>query len=439
MEVRSLARFLHHLSYFLFTLLLGIFFLSILAKEKPRKVLNIILFFYPLLLLPPLVSYFILGKPEPYGYLSPDEFLNNFLIFFLPLTNKLLEFIVEGILMCSLAAIYIFQKTKSVARTLAAFLVIYFILSFLATPSLYIPSEVLTTHEGYSLIYLSLLTLTSFLLLWKTSSKKFFSLIKNFRWIKTSHFLLLVLLGSLLVPDKIDLVILLSTILAAFFLRQFSIIVNDISDLEIDKISNKDRPLVKGILGRGEFLDLGLLFLLLSLAYTLLINPLALLLVLFSLLLIFLYSLPPFHLRKTIFSTSVIGISSSLAFIFGYISQDSELGTTLLPLTILLFLSISLAGVIKDKKDFQGDKKAQVKTIYTLFNPAKAKKISLLFIAIAFLLPLSLFHHRYDFLVIPTTTFLATLDFQKNENHERILFYAFLLFLYCFLRLKFSG
>jgi 4-hydroxybenzoate polyprenyltransferase len=248
-------------------------------------------------------------------------------------------------------------------------------------------------------------------------------------------------MGSFLANNGINIIILILSILAAFFIRQFSVIVNDIFDLEIDKISNKDRPLVKGVIKRGEFTDFGLLFLILALVYTILINNnLALFLVLLSLFLVILYSTPPLRLRNTIFSSCFVGIGSSLALFFGYVSQKGIiLDSTIFSLGILVFFAVSLGGVIKDFKDYKGDRKNKVKNIYTIFGLTKGKKISLVLIAISFLLPLFLFHQKwYDFLFFIIAALTAALDFQKNENHERVLFYAFLLFLYCFLRLKFG-
>ena len=202
----------------------------------------------------------------------------------------------------------------------------------------------------------------------------------------------------------------------------------------------------KEVMKKKEFLDGGLLFFLFSLGYTMLIgNSVAFILFSISLILLILYSIPPIRLRKTIFGTFIVGMSSSLAFFFGYVSQGGEFplsgtgGTTILSLGLLIFLAVSLSGVIKDRKDYEGDKRDNVKTIYTVFGLEKGKRISLAFVLISFLLPSFLFQQWHDLLFFFLAALAATSDFKKNENQERVLFYAFLLFLYCFLRLKFGN
>lgn len=444
MEIGGFAHFLHFISYYFYTFSFGVIFLSILSKETPRKVFNICLIFYPLILTAPLLDSFLFHRTMNYEYISIDELFTHAPTLFLFMKNTSFGIIIEGMLMGILSFTYVLIKTKktkfSIFRGFLAFLTIYLIFAISSTPSLYIPPEFRIFQEDYVLFYLSISVIFLFLLIRMANSEKFFALVKNFRFIRTSHFLLLVLLGALLVSDKVNITLLLSSILATFFIRQFSIILNDIFDLEIDKISNKERPLVSGIITKNEFLDMGLLFLILSLLYTILIkNSLALLLVLLSILLVIVYSAPPLRLRNTIFSSSLIGLGSSLAFLFGYVSQRGELGTTILSLGILIFLAVSLGGVIKDRKDYEGDKEGNVRTIYTIFGPKRSRRISLVLIALSFLLPLFLFHQKWhDFLFFAIAALSATIDFKRNENHERILFYAFLVFLYCFLRLKFG-
>ncbi len=437
----SAEHFIHNISYFFFTLLIGVFFISLLAKEskQPKKVFNIALFFYPLLLLPPVLDFFVLKNPHSYQYLSTFEFLENFPTLFFGMKERLFSFIIEGFLMCVLTAIYIFKKTDSLPRTVIAFFLVYALLAISSTPSLYMLPELQATHESHSLFYVSLSFLLFILLFWLENSKKFSALVKNFRPVKMAHFLLLVTFGALL-AEKINVVNFFLSLLVVFFIRQFSVILNDIFDKDIDKISNPERPLVKKIFSETEYFELGILFLFLAAVYSVLIkNTLSLFVVAISVFAILLYSVPPFRFRTKIFNTLFVGFGSAMTFLFGYVSQMQtfQIDEKIFSVTLLIFIAISLGDVIKDLKDYEGDRKNNVRNVFTIFGLKKGKKISLYLLFISLLIPLFLFHNFFDFLFFPLAAIFSTLDFRKNEKHERVLLYSFLVFFYCFLRMKF--
>ena len=442
LEKTSTAHIIHNLFYFFFTLLLGVFFISLFAKEsrQPKKIFNIVLSFYPLLLLPPILDYLLFGGSSSYEYFENSAiFFSNFTTLFLSMQKQILGFIVEGLLMCTLAASYVFIKTRSLFRAVATFLIVYAIISVTAVPSAYIPEDFRITHEGYAFTYLTLSIFVLALLYKNTNPKKFSALVKNFRFVRVFYFALLAIFGALL-AEKINAVNFIASLLVIFFVRQFSVILNDIFDRKIDETSNPERPLVKKIFNERDYFELGILFLLLAMVYSLLINStLSFIVVAVSVFSILLYSVPPFHLKNKIYGTAFVGFGSAMTFLFGYVSQVQTLpiNDKIFFVTLLIFIAISLGDVIKDFKDYEGERKENVKTLFTVFGLKKGKKISLYLLFASMSIPLFIFHQFVDFLFFPLVAILATLDFRKNEKHERVLFYSFLVFFYCFLRMRF--
>lgn len=156
-----------------------------------------------------------------------------------------------------------------------------------------------------------------------------------------------------------------------------SMVINDLYDIEIDKINNPERPLVKGTISKKE--AIGLTILLLGFSEYLSLNylPVSLQLIIhLSIVYVNLYS-PIFKKILVIKNISCASIVS-IAFFFAGLST-SKIPLMLHPNINLLIIAtnIILTGswcneIILDIHDYKGDKKQNIQTLPTILGKETA-------------------------------------------------------------------
>ncbi len=135
-------------------------------------------------------------------------------------------------------------------------------------------------------------------------------------------------------------------------------IVNDLFDVEIDKISHPERPLVKGELEKHEAAILYNLVLFGGLFLTKYINVLASTIAIASAILLFLYSC---CIKKMpLIGNFLVATMTGLAFIYGGVAVG-KIKFALFPALFALLANFS-REILKDVQDIEGDKKAGIKT-----------------------------------------------------------------------------
>jgi len=252
-----------------------------------------------------------------------------------------------------------------------------------------------------------------------------------------------------------DLPYILTCILIGIVGWQVTVMSNDIFDIEIDKISGKDRPLVAGTIKRSTYVQIIHLFTIFEWGVALMIGLVPFLICFILYIMILLYSMPPYRMRNYTFSSFFIGLGSMLTYFIGYFASNFESLRNILPGNAVFMVSISLTNTITQEaivigllilcvlsispiltqlKDHEGDKKAGVRTIYTVYGVEKGKKIATSLLPILFLTPLLLFHNILDvvFLIILTT--IATLIFHKKSDAGTVIGCYLIFLIYGILR-----
>jgi len=175
--------------------------------------------------------------------------------------------------------------------------------------------------------------------------------------------------------------ILLSSIAAALIAASGNI-VNDIYDIETDKISHPKRVLVLGILTKKEaaieYRILNLVAIILS-SY---ISTVLLLIVIISIIVLFIYS---YSLkRKPLIGNITVAFLTGLAFIYGGFAASNP-DAAVIP-AIFAFLINFIREIVKDVQDIEGDLKLNYKTFPISFGIEKSKQLILFitFILIGF-------------------------------------------------------
>ena len=212
--------------------------------------------------------------------------------------------------------------------------------------------------------------------------------------------------------------------------------INDIADYDTDRIANPDRPFVSGQITKMEqqWITWGLFGFLV--AGSLLINYLFFIFSLVFQVVYYLYSSPPFRIKKYFLLNNVfVAFNGVVAVLAGFFAVSPVQRLRIFPASVfwLLFGILVLAVHVKDIKDVAGDKSAGIITIPVLFGLERGKRIIGIFIALGVLLS-SLFIGTLwgvGFCFLFAVLFYWAL--LRKPFEERLLFYFFYGYLACML------
>lgn len=174
-------------------------------------------------------------------------------------------------------------------------------------------------------------------------------------------------------PYDIGSVLLLNLSLVFAFISMT--VLNDLYDTDIDAVSNRERPLINGLIGRDDFTLLGWVCGVLALLLSVAINEVAVILMLTILVLGILYSAPPMRLRCYVgLGHGALAVIAACVYLFGATPIFGNLAfqqvdhNQWLSLITLFFIGVHF----KDIKDVKGDMSAGVSTLSSLLGPVRA-------------------------------------------------------------------
>jgi 4-hydroxybenzoate polyprenyltransferase len=450
-EYYSIHRFLHHFFFYLLVLVAGILIISLIGKIELTKTTLIVASGFILIILPPLFDHLIFIRNFPYEYVHPQDFLFDFLTFFLLSTKAGLGIMVEIAAILILAPLYVLIRTRSIFRTIFTGISLYTLVGISASPSLYLPIPEMTDpfiwqyrHTIYFSFYLGLFIIIGMFFLKRINNaipKALFIELSSFR---TLHFILMVIIGlyfniNLNFFDFPDFLYSLISIILIIFLWLSTLLINNVYDLPIDKISNPKRPLVRGIVNPFTYLNLSSVFLIMALLLSLVLGAVLFILSLLSVLSSLAYSMPPLRLRKKLLSSIFIGWGSLLAFYIGYFMgkeiSDISVSSDTLFLSILIFIAFSIGPLTKDLKDYEGDLQHGVKTFFTLYGLEKGKRLVSFLLFLSLLIPLLLFHRVLDVIFFGLASCIIAILFYLKEKLVLAYLGYCIVFFYCVLRM----
>jgi len=180
---------------------------------------------------------------------------------------------------------------------------------------------------------------------------------------------------------------LIEIILAAFtasFVMASGNIINDIYDIEIDKINRPERPLPSNKITIVQAYSIYISLVFISIFISIFLNEAALVVVLPSILLLFFYS--KYLKRIPLVGNIVVAFLTGLVFIFGGVVVGNP--SAAIVLAVFAFLINLIREITKDIQDFEGDKTIGVKTLPIYFGFKTSKLIILLFTFILILFTL---------------------------------------------------
>lgn len=314
-----------------------------------------------------------------------------------------------------------------------------------------------TTFFGITLIVLLLELVLGFsLTVYLYDPRAFRSLLNSIKPMRTLHFVGLTTIGFLLAYSiqgemfLLDISVILP-VLCIVLMWQFSTMINDYFDIDTDQLVHPDRPLVKEKMDPVTFKEIGIVSGFLSLLLSLLLSLELFLLNLGFFIAGIAYSVPPITLKNRIYGHVCVGYASLTAFLFGLYGTFSfrnvdlfliEINSrvTFFPdifaFSVIIFVVFSISPLINAIDDFEGDKKAGVKNIYTVYGFETGKKIVSILIIFLFLSPIMIFNTRLDLIIIFPASVISSIVFYKFENYKFVLGLYFLILIY--ILIKFS-
>ena len=194
--------------------------------------------------------------------------------------------------------------------------------------------------------------------------------------------------------DKLTINIILG-VFTYIFLAASGNIINDVYDIEIDKINRPERPIPRGSISLKQAKELFFLYLIIGIIFSL-VNTLILSLPLINLALAFFFGFMAWVYAKWgkksgFFGNIIVGVSFSIGLVYG-----AYLNTPIIPPYIFYFFITAFSllvarEIIKGCEDIEGDKNHGVKTLAIKIGIKSSRNISVIFVLLAvmfFILPI---------------------------------------------------
>jgi 4-hydroxybenzoate polyprenyltransferase len=372
----------------------------LLTKERIVIVTRLILVSFILILIPPVADFIITwGGPVRMKYIGVNgikSIIESYftILFSFDNTGNSIGQRIEIICATLLSFFYFYCKIKSIWKSLLCAISVYtsiFIFGIFTylTHLLFQWFRIeFVSDELFLEKFFFLFSITILIIIFYRYNKNYFiAIIKDLRYERLIYFMIMFVLGYVLflsnrevhqyAPTNINsmncfyfLLIPVSIVFSALF----TIIINNIQDIDADRISNIKRPLVIQTIPPKAYKRIAWLSLVVSLIAALLVNRTCFILISLIIGSYYIYSCPPFRLKRIPFlSKFIVGMNSFFMCLMGF----SVFGAPVLlfPQSYAFFILIplSLAGNFLDIKDYDGDKATGVITLPVLLGKRTAK------------------------------------------------------------------
>ncbi|MDP8219503.1 MAG: UbiA family prenyltransferase [Candidatus Theseobacter exili] len=411
--------FLIHFPLFYLSCFTVIFLvIKAVAKVHSAKIAKFLLLFLPLILFAPVFDYFwTKGEGFKLAYaMSGDKFISILLGAFIPFKSVPVispGMRIETFVMFSGAITYIYLKTRSILKSVSGAVLAYSIIICIGSMPAVIQAaaNLLFKAETNNLIidrsflflkpncmidlfdkkmtavYVILLTVlgVAYLIIDRKKSAK--AIILSLRTTRYIHYLLLLSFGVLLgyrlsggtlfdPYQPFNYIGLAVLFLSLLYGLHSATLLNDIVDKQCDALSSPERALPAGTLTEKGAIALAIGFLIMALIAALSINFACFIVVLIAWIVSYIYSMPPFQLKKYMpFNLFSLAATAYLSMLCGFAAFSRVLAPQFLPwkATIAVLVYVFLSVSIKDLKDYDGDKACGYQTFMTLLGPKKGK------------------------------------------------------------------
>ena len=451
-----------HYGLFFLTVMLGIMLiLGYFSRDYPNTP-KLILFSLPIIWLGPMLDIILSfgnGYKMTYLFKSHSLLLLDFFKFFSPefMTGATYGIRIEIIIILAGLGFYVWKKSKNIVQSFLVILITYvFIFILAAIPGIiytlsdlnnapgtqtemvgYLEKIMLqsnishnTLHDGllsvsrnrfielgFNKLMSQILFIISTILLaawsYKAYPQKFKSVLENLRPERTAFYILLLIfgmsyayLGEEQLNSWIDILGIVCLIISWTSVWMYAVHMNDIADIEIDKISNPTRPLVQNELSFNEMHQIGFIWLAITIIGSWSVGFYQFVMVLIYISASHIYSVPPLRLRRVpVLASFIISVACLATILAGFFFVSSNKSMQSFPVTAAIgfIIIFTLAANIRDLKDVDGDKKEGIKTLPVMFGEKNGPRVVGILFALSFILvPLFLSFYLLYIISIPT-------------------------------------
>jgi 4-hydroxybenzoate polyprenyltransferase len=434
--------------------------LSKIIKRSVIQTAHVFSFFFPVIFIAPILDiYFSGGLGTQMTYLHPQEWQqawDGFVRFMqsddfgqgatIGLTVEV-AIIICGMFVFALAA------TGNLFRALVAstttYVVIYLyaifpLIAFSFFEAIEIPNDMSFSVFNRTAIFMLLLMLIvqSFIIGFLAYRNQMILFIRDIRFLRILHYVAIFLLGGGFVlyryraPMNSVLLLQLLLIFVAFVMVVIhAIVTNNIEDVEIDKVSNPNRPLAKGTMSLESYEKVGNIMLILGLLVGYITGFYNFFFLFCFAGCYYLYSCSPFRIKRApLLSKMFLGCISLCMFIWGFLffSNDGVLSLSRFPVEMVLFFVLigGFVGNYIDLKDMEGDKKAGIMTLPVLLGLNKTK----LLVSLGGVLAFTFLYFVFDIPVllygmpVGLVVYLVLLNKKPYREMPFLAFYVSMLF-----------
>ncbi len=389
--------------------------LRLLTGERIVKITRVALFFVPVVLLAPVLD-LLLSRGAGYDMAYMFDDLSGLVRRYVRFTGGWSPWGVTPGIRIELAVVflllglYAYLKTRSLMRVVAGLVALYTVgFALGALPSLLTIAWTGDPHAGggehllagsvvlnhfYTFNHKAALALLPVLVcglgLWYRlhNRRRFTALLRNLRGPRVLHYACMLGFGMLIgharqpevhfLESPGPVLILIGSVISVVFAWWHAVGVNDLHDVEGDKAVNLSRPLVTGVVSARELGSFNAVLLVLSLLAAYVVRYVFFVPILVAIGLSYMYSAPPFRLKKVPFvATLVSALCSALVCLAGFVLFSDDYSFYGFPPNVLLVILVTftLAFTVKDIKDLEADRIAGVMTLPILLGERKGKRV----------------------------------------------------------------
>ncbi len=477
----DLSTLIHYLLFYLGLLLSLVLCLKIFIKIKISDLTKMALFILPITWLAPIIDLIITdgtGCNMSYNFHTSSKLITDFFTFFGTFDSGItLGIKIEIFIILIGISFLAYKHTKNIFKTILTLFLCYsifflwsvipnitFIINDIFTNEFilssvnnsYISKNILQTGVeftqivrnkeilfNFAMMQIFILINSLLLIIWSFIYNKnhIINILKNSRPQRFLFYFSFFIIGFIIAIKQFNLDInwswfnittFITILLGYFCVWLFAIGVNDTTDIFIDKISNKNRPLVKNIFDSDQLKQYNLIFLLFSLIASLAVGIYALFFMIIFIAVSYIYSAPPLRLKKIpVISTFLISIATlSMAMSSFYlISPNKTISAFPLNIIVLIIIVVTITANIKDLKDYEGDRTDNIRTIPTIFGVNKGRKIISIFTALSFLfIPIVL----KNYVMLIPAIIMALLTYyllNKSNFKDKYIFLMYFIFI----------
>jgi 4-hydroxybenzoate polyprenyltransferase len=473
-----------HASMYFFSVFLSLAILTYLfTKESLESILNYLTKIFTFILLAPLVDLAFSGTEVASMRYVPTG-IENIIPLFFKLINPLssqgitIGMHVSAYLIFISLAFFIYKKTKSVLKSFS-FLILGYTVIFLYAIipniiTLFSPtalpdalayglilkqSWITTTIENAAAfqnalwqndymhdllmarIFWILIFLQTSTLLFLVNKKLWTTLKSNLRlervlfWYMVAAIGIIInqkLFGSINIQNSANIISLIVFFALIALNAWLAVFINDAEDIEIDMISNKDRPLASHKVSQDDWNKIQSILFILIIFGTATFNKATAFFLVLAQAIYYIYSARPLRLKSHYISSSIL-VGSAAVFISmaGFFLVSTNQRITTFPASAIAIIGISFALISnkKDIKDYEGDKKENMKTMPVVFGQKNANYIiATLYGLVVISAPIILKIYSMTFFSVCIAIFAFFL-FTKKTYEEKYIFLIFFIYM----------